>query len=85
MTADIINGFLEFTGGLFLLGNVIKLAKDKQVRGVHWLPTLFFAVWGFWNLYYYPHLDQWASFFGGVFIVTINTYWFVQMLYYRDR
>lgn len=85
MTADIINGFLEFAGGLFLLGNVIRLAKDKQVRGVHWLPTLFFAVWGFWNLYYYPHLDQWVSFSGGLFIVTVNTYWFIQMLYYRDR
>src|SRR6185436_15953847 len=24
---------------------------------------------GFWNLFYYPHLDQWLSFAGGVLIV----------------
>jgi len=82
---DLINSLFEFCGGLFLAFNVFKLYRDKKVRGVHWLPTLFFTSWGFWNLFYYPHLNQWLSFFGGIFLVTVNAIWLMQMIYYRDR
>jgi len=83
MTPDFFNGMFEFTGALILLKNVQTLYRDKIVRGVHWLPTLFFALWGLWNLYYYPHLDQWWSFTGGLAIVVVNLIWFGQMVYYK--
>lgn len=82
---DAINGLFEMSGGFFLLKNVSQLYRDKCVRGVHWLPTLFFAVWGLWNLFYYPHLDQWLSFTGGLWIVAVNLVWFAQMIYYLGR
>ena len=82
---DAINGLFELSGGLFLLRNVIQLYHDKVVRGVHWQPTMFFAAWGIWNLFYYPHLDQWLSFAGGLFIVVVNTIWLVQMIYYLSK
>jgi hypothetical protein len=53
-----------------------------MVKGVHWIPTGFFTAWGFWNLYYYPHLDQWLSFFGGLFIVAGNFSWLILMVMY---
>ena len=81
---DLINGFLEFGGGCFLLKNVLQLYRDKSMKGVHWAPTLYFAAWGFWNLYYYPHLGQWVSVAGGIFLVAVNTFWFGQMIYYKN-
>ena len=79
---DLINGIFEVSGGFFLLTNIVKLMKDKKLRGVHWTPTLFFTCWGIWNLYYYPHLEQWLSFCGGLFIVTINSIWLGLLAYY---
>jgi len=83
MTPDIMNGTLELGGGLFLLKNVLQLHRDKVTRGVHWAPTAYFAFWGLWNLYYYPHLEQWFSVSGAAFLVSVNLFWFGQMMYYR--
>jgi len=82
MTPDFINGMFEFVGSIALWRNVIQLHHDKMARGVHWTATGFFMVWGYWNLFYYPHLDQWWSFTGGISIVTANTVWLIQMIYY---
>ncbi len=80
--ADVVNGALEATGGLFILLSVVKLHQHKLVRGVSWVHVSFFAAWGYWNLYYYPHLDQWLSFWGGMFITVTNTVWMGQLIYY---
>lgn len=82
MTPDAINGTFEVVGSAMIWRNVYQLWLDKLVRGVHWMPISFFMAWGYWNLYYYPHLDQWWSFWGGVSIVFANTIWFAQALYY---
>jgi hypothetical protein len=79
---DVMNGAYESLGGLFVLLHILKLLRDKAVRGVSIPATAFFASWGLWNLYYYPHLDQWCSFAGGLGIVTANSAWIVLMLYY---
>lgn len=81
--ADIANGFFELIGGILLWRNVCKLYRDKQLRGVFWFPTAFFGLWGYWNLYYYPSLDQWASFLGGLVIVSANTIWVILAIRYR--
>jgi len=82
MWQDILNGCFEFMGAPFIIMSIMKLYKDKRVRGVSWLHVAFFSSWGYWNLYYYPHLNQWASFVGGVFLVLANTFWLGQMIYY---
>ena len=79
---DLINGTFESCGAFFILLSVIKLHREKVVRGVSWLHTSFFAVWGYWNLYYYPSLDQWFSFWGGMGITLTNSIWVGQLLYY---
>lgn len=84
LSPDFVNGLFEFIGSAMLWRNVVQLHRDKLVKGVHWNATAFFAAWGYWNLYYYPHLDQWWSFAGGVSIVVANTVWLVQMMYYLD-
>ena len=82
MWPDAVNGAFELLGGAFIAQSILKLHREKMVRGVSWLHAGFFSVWGFWNLFYYPHLDQWLSFAGGVGIVTANTIWLGQLIWY---
>ena len=79
---DHINGLFELVGGIFIWLNVRRIYIDKTLKGVSALPTIFFTSWGFWNLYYYPHLEQWFSFLGGVFIVIANCVWLYFVAYY---
>lgn len=85
MTPDLFNGLFEFCGGLLLWVNVRAAYQAKVFKGVAIVPTAFFAAWGIWNLYYYPSLNQWFSFAGGVNIVLANIVWVGQMIYYRGR
>lgn len=82
MTPDMINGSFELMGAFFLLLNVRQLYRDKELNGVHWAPNVFFICWGYWNLFYYPSLEQWYSFFGGLAIVLVNTFWLGQIAWY---
>lgn len=81
--ADLINGCFELAGGLFVLNHVRVLLKDKSVKGVSILSTIVFTLWGVWNLYYYPSLNQMISFYGGLLIVFANSLYISLMLYYR--
>jgi hypothetical protein len=82
---DAINGMYEFIGGLFILRNCFKLYEDKEVRGVSIVSSAFFCSWGYWNLYYYPNLNQWYSFIGGLLIALASTLWIVMAIYYVKR
>ncbi len=84
-TPDAINGAFEFVGAIMNFSNVIRLYEDKQVKGVNIFPSVFFSLWGIWNLYYYPHLDQWLSFAGGCAIVIVNLIWVGGALYYTRK
>lgn len=44
---------------------------------------MIFTLWGVWNIYYYPSLNQWCSFAGGLVIVAANALWVGLMLRYR--
>lgn len=85
MTADMINGAYELLGGVFILNHCRAVLKDKAVNGVSLVSTVFFTSWGVWNLYYYPSLNQWCSFAGGIFIVLSNCLWIGLMLKYRKE
>ncbi len=82
---DIVNGCYELFTAPFIGISIFKLYKEKKVKGVSWLHVGFIASWGYWNLFYYPRLGQWASFFGGLAIVLANTIWLTMMIYYNRR
>jgi len=82
---DLVNGVYEFMGAPFILMSILQLHKDKKVKGVSWIHVAFFSSWGYWNLYYYPHLNQWCSFLGGLFLVLTNTFWLGQIVYYLRK
>jgi hypothetical protein len=85
MHNDLINGCFELFGGLLFIINIVKLIKDKKINGVSWVPTMFFTLWGAWNLHYYPSLGQMYSFWGGVIIFIVNFIWLILVFYYKFK
>lgn len=82
MSPDLFNGLLQVVGVVFILRSILRLRRDKMVRGVSWDHVAYFNAWGFWNLFYYLSLGQWFSFVGGVGIVIVNSVWLAMLLYY---
>jgi len=82
---DFINGGFELVSGLLSTINIFKLYKDKTVKGVSWIPLTFFTIWGMWNLFYYPSLNQWFSFIGGIVIFIVNIIWISMYFYYKKN
>jgi hypothetical protein len=85
VTADMMNGFFEGGGALLLLLNIHRLMKDKKISGISVAPVIFWTAWGWWNCYYYPHLNQWFSFAGGVGVAVMNSVWIALALYYHRK
>jgi hypothetical protein len=84
-TPDLINALFELGTGLAAWHGCWVLYRDKHVAGFSGLLMPWVTAWGFYNLFYYPHLDQWLSFFGGLVVVSGNSLWIVLMLYYSGR
>ena len=82
---DLVNA--AFEGGMCfaIVPSVLKLRRDKEVRGFHWFHIAFPTAWGFWNLYYYPFLGQSASFWAGLAVVSINVLYLSMIAYYLRR
>lgn len=79
---DVANGLFEVLGGFAIWPSILKAIKNKSIASTHWMTVFFFYFWGCWNLYYYPHLDQWASFAGGVWITITNLCWIIVCVKY---
>jgi len=80
---DAVNCMFESGGALLLCMNIRRLLRDKQVQGVSIVPVMWWNLWGFWNVYYYHSLEQNASFWAGLGVLTANTIWVFLALYYR--
>lgn len=85
MNLDMINGGFELAAGLLTLLTTRALLRDKKVRGVSPIPLVLFTAWGFFNLAYYPSLDQWFSFLGSCVIVAVNVVNLTLMWSYRKN
>lgn len=85
MTMDTINGLFEIGGALITLLSLQRLRRDRAMMGFHWGPTIFFTVWGLWNILYYPHLDQPVSTVGAVLLVAVNLAYLGLMVHVSQR
>ena len=79
---DLINGTFEVSGALAVGFSIARTLRDKRVAGLSWLTVAFFTSWGLWNLFYYPSLEQWASYVGGVLLVIANAIWVGLIVFY---
>lgn len=83
MAPDLINGCFEALGSLLILNHCRVTLRDRGVKGVSLLSTGIFNAWGVWNLFYYPALGQWWSFWGGCGLSLANACWVVLMVRFR--
>ena len=81
---DLVNMFFELIAFIFVFINIIKLQKDKKVNGIHWISVLFFAVWGYYSLFFYNYNDLNYSFLGALLLSLTDTIWLIQILYYEN-
>lgn len=79
---DLVNAAFEVVGGLMQLWNCRRLYRDREIAGVNWQVTAFFAGWGLWNLFFYPFVGAWLSMLGGVTIVVANVLWVAMALHF---
>ena len=75
MTPDLINGLFETFAAIFILNHCRVAWESQQGHGMSLLSTFFFAAWGSWNLFYYPHLGQMFSFYAGLAVMIANLVW----------
>ena len=83
MNPDIANGLFELVGAYFSWMNTYTLWKERELKGVYWPTTAFFTLWGLWNLYYYPALGHWWSFYAGVLLVSGSAAWVALAIRFR--
>jgi hypothetical protein len=83
ISKDAINGCFELAAGFFVLNHCRVLYAHKLVRGVSLTSSGFFLIWGMWNMYYYPALNQPLSFYGGVFVVAANGFYLGMLFHFR--
>lgn len=81
---DLINGLFEVFGSVAVTFSCLRLLKDKQVKGLSLVTTVFFTSWGFWNLFYYPHMGQTLSTIAAGAVCAANTWWCILILKYRE-
>ena len=85
MMNDVLNGLFELIGALLICLHCRRLMADKKVAGVSPWPFVFFTTWGAWNLYYYPSVDCWWSFWGGTAVFTVNMFYCFLLWKYRNK
>lgn len=73
--SDLLNGCFELIGACALGVNVRRLWIDRELKGVHWSPVVFYTVWGLFNLAFYPYNGLIWSFYGGIAVVIVNSVW----------
>lgn len=83
--ADNVNGIYEMGGAAALAWNCYRTYRDKEIKGVSIVSLIFFLSWGYWNLYYYPSLNQLMSTIGAAALVFFNSIWVGMALYYTLR
>lgn len=82
---DIVNGMFEIGGAIACLGHIKQILKDKKVAGVFIPAVIFFSSWGYWNIFYYWHLNQWVSWLAGIVLAICNSYWAYLLWYYSKH
>lgn len=85
ITFDAINSLVLVGGAVLSVLNVKQVIVDRSVKGLHLLPTLYFIVWGYWNIAFFYNMHSTLSMIGAIILSTVNTVWLGYMLYYKLR
>lgn len=79
---DMVNAGFEAGAGLAVLAHCARLYQHKEARGLSIPAVVFFTGWGVWNMYHYPHLGQFWSLAGGIFVTLANAIYLAMLVAY---
>jgi len=82
---DFVNGCFEASATIFVGMSILRVWKDRAVKGVSPVGVSFFLAWGIWNLFYYPHLGQWWSTAAAGLVAAANAVWVCLLFYYGRK
>ncbi len=85
MSWDYVNAAFELVGSCMVWLNVLRIVRDKGTSGISGIATSYFWAWSVWGLFYYPALNQPASFIGCVFMAAGNSVFAGLMWYYHGQ
>lgn len=82
-TPDVANGLFELLGAALQWLNVVRLLRDREVKGVYWPITAFHVTWGMWNMYFYSYVGAPVSVCGAAALLLANVVWVALAIRYR--
>ena len=82
---DIINSIFEFGALIAAVVNIIKIYKDKKVRGVYWPAWIFYGIWSLWAIFYYITVSHWFSMVMSIGAAVAILMWLIFAFIYRDK
>jgi hypothetical protein len=74
-TLDAVNGFFELGASIVIWINVKRLWRDWEIKGVDWRVSLFFTLWGLFNLILFQQLNMGISTVCAVVLFLGNVTW----------
>tara|TARA_R100000329_G_scaffold77133_1_gene66308 strand:- start:32 stop:307 length:276 start_codon:yes stop_codon:yes gene_type:complete len=83
---DQINSGFIFVAGIFYVLNLLKLIKDKDVKGISKLSIVFFSIWNIWTLFFFLMVTEFWWTIGAYIIVTVlNVVYIILMIKYGRK
>ena len=79
---DLINAFFEGAGAILTWLNVLRIRRDREIKGIDWRISAFWSAWGLWNLHYYYAVGHMLSWAAGAVLVAGNICWVAHAIYY---
>lgn len=83
LTYDQINAGLEMGGAFLRALDCVKLFRAKRFVGGYLGTAMYFLLWGIFNTFYYPSLNQTWSFAAAIALAAMNGLWFVMAIHYN--
>ncbi len=85
MNHDAIYASFTTVAALLVWAHIVKLARDKQVKGVHWAPVLFTWTWCCYGLVFYVAMELWWCSLANLVMFVSYTVWFTMIARYWRR
>lgn len=82
---DLSNAFFEGVGAILTWTNVMRIRRDREVKGIDWRVTAFWSAWGVWNVGYYDSVGHPLSMWAGAFLAAGNVCWVLHAVHYTRR
>jgi hypothetical protein len=85
MVPDFINACFLFTAAICCIFSIVKISKDKTIKGVSILQILHLWAWTTWGVFFYAYYQIYLSFWCSLILTITETIWVAQIFYYRER